>query len=112
MEDSRADERFRQIDWRFDRLETSIEVLGAEIRESHAQLHKEIQDSTAQLRQEMQSSNAELRAEIRHSAAELRAEIQATNTRIDTMQRTLIQVGGGLIGTIIVASAGLIATQI
>jgi FtsZ-binding cell division protein ZapB len=127
MEDSSTDERFRQIDQRFDRLETSIATLGtelrAEIRESNAQLRKEIQDSStqlreeiqssnAQLREEIQSSNAELRAEIRHANAELRTEIQATHTRIDMIQRTLIQVGGGLIGTTILAFSGLIATQI
>ena len=36
---------------------------------------------------------------------ELRGEIGA-------LQRTIIQVGGGLIGTLIVASLGLIATQL
>jgi hypothetical protein len=72
MEDSRIDERFRQVDQRFDRLEASIATLGSELRE-----------------------------EIRESNAELRTEI-----------RTLTQVGGGLIGTVIVALGGIIATQI
>lgn len=105
MEESRTDERFRQVDRRFDRLEASIAALGAELR-------KEIRSSNSELRKEIKDSNAELRKEISRSTAELRAEIQAINTRVDTLQRTLLQVGGGLIGTTILAYSGLIATQI
>jgi chromosome segregation ATPase len=123
MEENWTDKRFLQVDQRFDRLEVSMAEFRTEVRESNAELRTEIQNSNAALRQGIESSNAALRTEIRHSnaelrseihsaSAELRSEIQATHTRIDTMQRTLSQVGGGLIGTMIVASAGLIATQI
>lgn len=127
MEESWTDERFRQVDQRFDRLEASIVGLGqelraeirntaAELREeikgSNTELREEMKNSSAELREEIRISNAELRKEIKGSTAELRSEIQATHLRIDTMQRTLIQVGGGLIGTVVVAAAGLIATQI
>ncbi|HXR60068.1 MAG TPA: hypothetical protein VN732_01965 [Solirubrobacterales bacterium] len=43
--------------------------------------------------------------EIRDDVREMRGEIGA-------LQRTIIQVGGGLIGTLIVATLGLIATQL
>jgi hypothetical protein len=34
------------------------------------------------------------------------------DARFDSLQQAIIAVGGGLIGTLIVASAGLIATQL
>jgi hypothetical protein len=47
---------------------------------------------------------------------DLRADMDARFDRLETnfhaLQRTIIQVGGGLIGTVIVVSAGLISTQL
>ena len=34
------------------------------------------------------------------------------NFRFDSMQRTILQVGGGLIGTLLVGMLGLIGTQL
>lgn len=39
----------------------------------------------------------------------LRVEI---NTRFDALQRTLLQIGGGLIGTLVVGFFGVIVTQL
>jgi hypothetical protein len=39
------------------------------------------------------------------------ARFERVDARFDSLQQTIIAVGGGLIGTLIVASAGLIATQ-
>ncbi len=94
MEQQWADERFRIVDQRFDRVEASIEALRTE------------------LRTEIRESNAELRAEIRRGNAELRGEIAVLHARFDAMQQTIMRIGAGLIGTLIAASAGLIATQL
>ena len=53
-----------------------------------------------------------LRGETRAFRAEVREDIQEVRTELGALQRTIIQVGRGLIGTLVVASAGLIATQI
>ena len=58
MEDSWAEERFRQIEWRFDRLETSIEAIGGELRAEIRRLRKQIEDSGAQLGEGSQDSAA------------------------------------------------------
>jgi hypothetical protein len=39
-------------------------------------------------------------------------KFEAMNVRFDAMQRTMLQIGGGLIGTLVVASVGLVATQL
>jgi hypothetical protein len=43
---------------------------------------------------------------------EIRDEMRDMRAEIGGLQRTIIQVGGGLIGTLIVATLGLIATQL
>ncbi|HWW66751.1 MAG TPA: hypothetical protein VNY83_02085 [Solirubrobacterales bacterium] len=43
--------------------------------------------------------------------ADLRSLRTEMNTRIDSVQRTMIQVGGGMIATYLVGFAGLIATH-
>lgn len=50
--------------------------------------------------------------EISQGMKELRGEIREVRTELNALQRTIIQVGGGLIGTLVVAMLGLIATQL
>jgi hypothetical protein len=40
------------------------------------------------------------------------ARFDAVDARFDSLQQTIIAVGGGLIGTFIVASAAIVATQL
>lgn len=44
--------------------------------------------------------------------AELRALREETNSRFDSLQRTLLQIAGGTVGTLIAGFAGVIATQL
>jgi hypothetical protein len=43
---------------------------------------------------------------------ELRKDVRELRGEFGAMQRTILQVGGGLIGTLLVGILGLIATQI
>jgi phosphosulfolactate synthase (CoM biosynthesis protein A) len=51
--------------------------------------------------------DADLRS-IRTEIGALRAE---TNARFDSLQRTMLQLGGGMIATFVVGFAGLLATH-
>jgi hypothetical protein len=50
--------------------------------------------------------------EISRGVQELRGEIREVRTELNALQRTIIQVGGGVIGTLVVGLLGLIATQL
>lgn len=50
--------------------------------------------------------------EISRGMRELRGDIREVRTELNALQRTIIQVGGGVIGTLVVGLLGLIATQI
>lgn len=50
--------------------------------------------------------------EIREDIRNLRGEMRETRGEIGALKRTMIQIGGGLIGTLLVGMLGLIGTQI
>jgi hypothetical protein len=72
-------------------------------------LRREMHDGFAQLRAEMQAGDTQLREEMQAGFTQLRSEMKAG---FDALNRTIIQVGGGFIGTLIAAFAGLVATQL
>jgi hypothetical protein len=51
-------------------------------------------------------------SEIREDVRDLRGEIRETRWEVGALKRTIIQVGGGLIGTLFIGMLGLIGTQI
>jgi hypothetical protein len=50
--------------------------------------------------------------EIRDDVRDLRGEIRDVRGEIGALKRTMIQIGGGLIGTLVVGMLGLIGTQL
>jgi predicted nucleic acid-binding Zn-ribbon protein len=50
--------------------------------------------------------------EIRDDVRDLRGEIRDVRGEIGALKRTMIQLGGGLIGTLTVGMLGLIGTQL
>jgi hypothetical protein len=60
---------------------------------------------------ELRAIRTELGARIDAQGSELVARIDAQGARIDALQRTMIQVGGGVIASILVAIVTMIATQ-
>jgi hypothetical protein len=50
--------------------------------------------------------------EIREDVRDVRGEMQAVRGEIGALKRTIIQVGGGLVGTLLVGMLGLIGTQL
>jgi hypothetical protein len=49
---------------------------------------------------------------ISDEVKELRKDVRELRGEFGVLQRTMLQVGGGLIGTLVVGMLGLIATQI
>jgi len=91
---TRVDEQFTKVDERFARVEDRIDRLDEKLENRFERLGTKIDTSTNELRREM------------------KAGFDDVNARFDRMQQTMIQVGGGLIGVLVVAGAGLIATQL
>lgn len=54
----------------------------------------------------------EIRIEVRELRKEVGSEMTGVRGEIGALKRTIIQVGGGLIGTLVVGLLGLVATQL
>ncbi|HEX5713671.1 MAG TPA: hypothetical protein VFX85_10190 [Solirubrobacterales bacterium] len=103
--DDRLDDMSNRMDRGFDRVHADIRAEASSVR-------GEIRSQGAELREEIRAQGAELREEIKAQGVELRGEIGELRGEIGALQRTLLQVGGGLIGTVLVSAAGIIATQL
>ena len=84
-----------------------LDDLNRHVRDGFDRIDKDLRA----LRAEMSAEIGGLRAEIgglRGEIGGLRAE---TNARFDSLQRTLLQLGGGMLVTFIVGFASLMVTQ-
>lgn len=61
---------------------------------------------------DMRDLRAEMNAGFERVDARIDNRFDALNARFDAMQRTMLQVGGGLAGALLVAAVGLIAAHI
>jgi len=117
--DERLDDMNEHMVEGFDRLDKDIrEVRGeiAGVRGEIAGVRGEVagvRDEVAGMRKEVAGMRGEMavRGEVngvRGEVNELRVEM---STRFEAMHRLIIQVGGGLFGTIVIGFLGLVLTQ-
>jgi hypothetical protein len=92
-----VERRFDQVDARFDQVDARFAQVDARFEQVDARFDRVDRD--------IHDLRVELKAEMAFHFGRLDANLNG-------LQRTLIQVGAGLIGTTIVAAAGLIATQL
>jgi hypothetical protein len=81
-----------------------LDDLSNHVEAGFGRLDSDVRGLRAELRTEMSALRAELGARIDAQGAELGA-------RIDALQRTMLQVGGATIASVLVAALGVIATQ-
>jgi archaellum component FlaC len=105
--DERLDDMNGRMGEGFDRLDKDLREVRSEIggvREEINGLRGEMKTFGKELRGETQALEVGLRGETN----ELRVEM---NTRFEAMHRLIIQVGGGLFGTMVVGFLSLVLTQ-
>jgi hypothetical protein len=61
---------------------------------------------------DLNSRVTEIRGEVHGLRQEMRQEFGAVRGEIGELKRTMIQIGGGLIGTLVIGALGLIGTQL
>jgi chromosome segregation ATPase len=81
---NKVDQRFDEVDQRFDRVDADIRELGSELRGETGRLR----DETSELRKEM------------------KAGFDVVNTRIDSLQRTMVVCFTGMTASIVAAVIG------
>lgn len=88
-------------DDRLDRLNGKVDALRVEMRTEFKAIRGETREEFAAVRGEMRAGFDK----IDH-------RFEAVDCRFDALQRTLLQIAGGTIGTLIAGFAGIIATQL
>jgi hypothetical protein len=88
-------------DSHLDDLNGRVTHIGDDVRELRTEMRGEFADVRAEMREEF----AAVGTEMREGFADVRGEFA-------DLKRILIQLGGGLIGTLLVCMSGLIATQL
>lgn len=109
MRQSWSDDRLDDLSERVDRLSDRVDAGFARL---DAKIDAKVDAAAAELRQEMNLRFAQADAHIDTRFAHIDMRFDRMEARFDAMQQTMIRVGGGLIGVLIAAGAGLIATQL
>lgn len=94
--------------WSEERMDDNFRLLREEMRAQGTELREAMHAQGTELRKAMQAQGAELRMEMRVLRVEMNDRFAQVDTRLDSMQRTMIQFAGALI----VALVGLFAAQI
>ncbi len=117
--DKRIDDLNLKVDQGFERLDSDIRALRAEARAESSALRGEIRSESAALRAEMKAGFDSMNERFdsindRFDSINDRFDSMgdSLSRRFEAMHRLLLQFCGGLLGAIIVAGAGLIATQL
>jgi DNA anti-recombination protein RmuC len=121
--DKRLDDLNHKVDQGFERIDADIGAHRVETRAEFSAVRAELKAGFDSMNKRFdamtESSNKRFDAMTESSSERFDAMNESSNLRFDAMNerfermhRLLIQVGGGLIGTMVVASAGLIATQL
>jgi AcrR family transcriptional regulator len=117
--DDRLDDLANRMDHGFDRVDRDVRELRAEMKAGFERVDREIAD----VRTEMQAGFDRVDDEIREVRTEMKAGFDRVETRFEArfdamhhalhgLQRTMLQIGGGLIGTLLVVTAGVLASHL
>jgi hypothetical protein len=113
--DERLDDLNNRVGSGFDRIDADLRGIRSEIGALRSEMLGEIGDLRGEigaLESNMKGEIGALRSEMRGEIGDLRGEMnfrfEQVDARFDSLQRTMLQLGGG----VIVALIGLIATQL
>src|SRR4051794_10248027 len=106
--DDRLDDLNHRVDGGFKEMRDEFRTVRTEMHDEFRAVRTEMQDEFRAVRTEMRAEFGGVRGEI----TSVRGEITSVRGEITALHRTMIQLFGGLIGTLVVGFAGLIATQL
>jgi tetrahydromethanopterin S-methyltransferase subunit G len=99
--EKRLDDLNAKVDRGFERIDADIRGLRTESRAEFAAV-----------RAELKNESAALRAEMKVGFDAINERFERVDEKFESLHRLMVQFSGSLLGTVIVASAALIATQL
>ncbi len=83
-----------------------------DLKEGVSDLGRRVDAGFAEGRREIRQEAASIRKEMKEGFQAVDARFNSVDARFDALQRTIIQVGGGMAAAFFAALIGLIATQL
>jgi hypothetical protein len=106
--DDRLDDLANRMDQGFDRMDRDARELRAEMKAGFERVDRQIAD----VRTEMKAGFDRVEDEFREVRAEMKAGFDGVHGVLYGLQRTMLQIGGGLIGTLLVVTGGVLASHL
>jgi hypothetical protein len=107
--DQRLDDMARRIDDGFNRVDQDLRALRAETKNEIGALRVEMKNEIGAQRSEMKNEIGAQRSETRDEIGTLRGEMSAG---FGALNRTMLQLGGGMIVTFVVGFAGILVARL
>ena len=83
-----------------------------DLKESVSDLGRRMDTGFAESRREVSQGAESIRKEMKEEFQAVDARFNSVDARFDALQRTIIQIGGGMAAALCAALIGLIATQL
>lgn len=124
------DERFDQVEGQIADARTEMRTTASSLRAEVKELHDDLKANTIELRGEIKEQGKEFRGELAGVEARLRAQAsehyvktreelarihndnQQMHAELHAFQRAIVQVGGGMVASLIVALVGLLIASL
>ncbi len=117
--DDRLDDLANRMDQGFDRVDRDVRELRAETRVGFERVDREIADVRAEMKAgfdrvdgEFHQVRSEMKAGFDRVEARSEVRFDAIHHALHGLQRTMLQIGGGLIGTLLVVTASVLASHL
>jgi septation ring formation regulator EzrA len=99
-----VDQRFEAVDRRFDAVDQRFEAVDKRFDAVDQRFNRVDAD--------LRALRGETKAEFVAVRGEMNARFERVDARLDDLQRTMLQLGGGTIVTVVVGFVGVIVTQL
>jgi len=106
--DDRLDDLAIRTDRGFDRVDKDVREVRAEMKAGFDRVDDEFREVRGEMKAGFQKMEA--RTEARFDA--LHGALHDLHGALHDLQRTMLQIGGGLIGTLLVVTAGILASRL
>lgn len=98
---AQVDKRFDEVDKRFDGVDRRFDIL-----------ERRVDNGFNRVDADLRALREETKTEFVAVRSEMNSRFERVESRIDDLHRTLLQLGGGAIATLVVGFLGVIVTQL
>ena len=109
--DERLDDLNHRVSDGFNRVDADLRSIRGELGSLRSEMRSELGSVRSEMKSEVGSLRGEMKSEVGSLRGEMNARFESVDARFDALQRTMLQLGGGMIATFVVGFAGLLVAH-